>query len=282
MKCTICAAAGAFTLIAFALLSPFGGFMPALAQQSPQQSQIVISYDEPTNVALRPIYQRLKQRHVLEELQAFMTPLRLPRKLTVRTAECGATTTEFKSQGPATICYEMVDFIEKLVAQNAQDQDSAQMAIAGAVIETVLHETAHGIFDVLQVPIWGREDDAADRLAALIMTQFGEDVTKATITGTTNLFIWSGKTWTGSDFSSTASPEYQRFFNYACIAYAADPLQFSDLVDKGTLPKDRADRCKDEYQQIRKAFDLRIMPYVDPDLLIKVRATPWLTWTPEK
>jgi hypothetical protein len=269
MKCTICAAA-----MAVALMSPIS----LLAQQS----QIKISYDEPTNPQLRPIYERLKERHVLEELQAFMTPLRLPRQLRVRTAECGAATTDYKPEGPATVCYEMVDFIEKLVAQHAPDQDSAQMAIAGAVIETVLHETAHAIFDVLQVPIWGREDDAADRLAALIMTQFGEDVTKTTITGTANLFTWSGKTWTGSDFSSIASPDYQRFFNYACIAYAADPLQFSDLVEKGTLPKRRAERCKDEYQQIRKAFNLRIMPYVDPDMLIKLRSTPWLTWSPGK
>jgi hypothetical protein len=269
MKCMICAAALAFTLVS--PVSPLA-----------QQSQIKISYEQPTNSQLRPIYERLKQRHVLEELQAFMTPLRLPRQLTVRTAECGATTTEYKPQGPATVCYEMVDFIEKLAAQHAQDQDSAQMAIAGAVIETVLHETAHAIFDVLQVPIWGREDDAADRLAALIMTQFGEDITKTTISGTANLFTWSGKTWTGSDFSSTASPEYQRFFNYACIAFAADPLQFGDLVDKGILPKSRSQRCKDEYQQIRKAFNLRIMPYVDADMLIKVRSTPWLTWAPGK
>ena len=27
--------------------------------------------------------------------------------------------------------------------------------------------------------------------------------------------------------------------------------------------------------QIKKAFDLRIMPYVDPDLLVKARARHW-------
>ena len=35
-------------------------------------------------------------------------------------------------------------------------------------------------------------------------------------------------------------------------------------------------------KQIRKAFNLRIMPYVDAELLIKARATPWLTWKPGK
>jgi hypothetical protein len=76
--------------------------------------------------------------------------------------------------------------------------------------------------------------------------------------------------------------ELQYFFNYVCVAYAASPLQFGGLVDNGILPKHRAERCDGEYAQIRKAFDLRIMPYVDPDLLIKVRSTPWLSWTPAK
>jgi hypothetical protein len=247
-----------------------------------QQWQVKISYEEPTNAQLRPIYERLKQRAVLEELQAFLAPLRLPRQLTMSTMQCGATTVRHRPQGTATVCYEMIDAIEKLVTQHTVDQDFGQTVIIGAFVQTVLHETALAIFDILEVPIWGRERDAADRLAALIMTQFGEDVSRTAIVGTASLFMWSDRAWTGSDFSDTASPEYQRFFNYACVAFAAAPLQFGDLVDRGILPKRRAARCQGEYEQIRRAFNLRIMPYVDADMLIKARSTPWLTWAPAK
>ena len=247
-----------------------------------QQSQIQIAYDPPTNAQLQPIYQRLKQRAVLEEMQAFLAPLHLPRPLTIKTAQCGTTTLQRHPPNTATICYEMVASIEKLVSQNTSDRNLAQSVIKGAFIQTALHETSRAIFEVLDVPIWGRERDAADRLAALIMTQFGEDVSFTAINGTADLFMWSNKTWTGSDFSDTGSPDYQRFFNYVCVAYAAAPLMFGDLVDRGILPKRRAERCQGEYDQIRRAFDLRIMPYVDPDLLIKIRATPWLTWAPPK
>jgi Putative metallopeptidase len=273
MKCTRCTLAIGFALLLFA-----GSVQPAAAQQSP----IKIAYEVPTDAKLRPIYDRLKQRAVLEELQVFLSPLRLPRQFTVRTAQCGTMSVRYVAGGPATVCYEMVDAVEKLVVQHTKDDDFRQTVIMGAFIETVLHETARAIFDVLQIPIWGREKDAADRLAALIMTQFGEDVTRVTILGTANLFMWSDKKWTGSDFSDTASPEYQRFFNYVCVAYVAAPLQFGDLVDRGILPKRRAARCEGEYEQIRKAFNLRIMPYVDPELLIKARATPWLAWKPGK
>jgi len=267
-----CAAACFFVLAAavFAL--------PAAAQQP----RIKISYEEPTNAQLRPVYDRLKQRAVLEELQAFLAPLRLPRELTVKTAQCGAPSVRFRPQGAAVVCYEMVQAIEELAAKHATDADFRQAVISGAFIETVLHETARALFDILEVPIWGREQDAADRLAALIMVQFGEDVAQVTILGTANLFMWSEKKWTGSDFSDVASPQAQRFFNYVCIAYAAAPLQFGDLVKKGILPKRRAERCEGEYEQIRKAFNLRIMPYVDPEALIRIRSTPWLAWQPNK
>jgi hypothetical protein len=266
------------TATAFALLWIAVSTVPVAAQTSP----INIAYEVPTDANLRPIYERLKQRAVLEELQILLSPLRLPRPLTVRTAQCRALALPYKPAGPATVCYEMVDAIEKLVAQHTQDPTLRQTVISGAFIETVLHETARGIFDILQIPIWGRESDAADRLAALIMTQFGEDATRVAILGTANLFMWSDKKWTGSDFSDTVSPDYQRFFNYVCIAYAAAPLLFGDLVERGILPKRRAQRCDGEYEQIRKAFNLRIMPYVDPELLIKIRSTDWLRWTPRK
>src|SRR5262249_23337881 len=143
---------------AFALLSLAGAPQPAAAQQSP----INIAYEAPTDPKLQPIYERLKQRAVLEELQTFLTPLRLPRQFTVRTAQCGTVSLRYVPGGPATVCYEMVDAVTTLIAKHTKDDDFRQTVIIGAFIETVLHETAQAIFDILQIPIWGRERDAAD------------------------------------------------------------------------------------------------------------------------
>ena len=265
MKSAFCAAS-----LAFASLLAASVPQPALAE-----SQIEIAYEEPTSAELRPIYEQLKTLGVLQQLQLFMEPLRLPKPLKVRTAECGPTPQPYSSGDPVSICYEVLDQVAKLVQQHSRDPAYQQLLIYGAFIEAVLHEVSLGIFDVLGVPIWGREYDAADRLAALILTQFGEDVMATTVESTTQIFQWSDKTWTGRDFASTASPDAQRFYNYLCIAYAASPYDYDYLVRGGTLPKERAERCDGEYQQIKKAFNLRIMPYVDPDLLVKARARHW-------
>ena len=273
MQSIIRAAGTAFALILYASLTT-----PATAQQS----AIEIVYEVPSNVELRPIYERLKQGRVLEKLGELLSPLRLPRKLMMQTAQCDAPTRPYERGEPVTVCYELIDKVKKLVAEHSKDANEEVDEVSlinAAFIESALHETALSIFDVLDVPIWGRKFDAADRLAALLLAKFGEDTIRDVILNTALIFKWSDRTWTGQDFSTTASPEAQRFYNYLCIAYAADTIGLESLVPE-TLPKERAVWCNSEYQQVEQAFDLRIMPFVDPDLLVKVRATPWLTRAP--
>src|SRR5262249_29207948 len=255
---------------------------PASAQQLPAELQnpnVEIVYQEPRSVAFKPIAERVKQRRVLEQLRVFLAPLRLPRKLTVNVEECGAPTRDYKPQGPVTICYEVIDQIEKIAAK--ADANMRERVLIGAFVQAAFHETAHAVFDILQVPVWGRANDAADRLAAFIMVNFGEDVALQTILGTADFFRLSGRTWTGSEFAEVNSPEAQRFFNYLCIALAGAQKTFDFLVnpkeqDEQLLPDRRAERCQGEFEQVRMAFNLRIMPYVDPDILVKVRAIQWL------
>jgi hypothetical protein len=260
---------------------------PAMAQT---RGKISVSYEPSVFLGLQT---RLQQRQVLQELAQFLSPLRLPRDLEIKTRDCGTQHHPYVTGGPVTICYELINQIEqaaaKIAPQNPADQ---QRVLVGSFIEVALHETAHAIFDILQVPIWGRAEDAADRLAALIMVEFGEDMERTAIIGTVELFEYSaktGKTWTGSDFADTGSPDAQRYYNYLCIGAAADPLNFGNWMDaewadksKSIIPKDRADDCDHEYQQIRKAFNLRIMPYVDADAVTAVKATQWLNWVPGK
>jgi len=255
---------------------------PASAQQLPAELQnpnVEIVYKEPRTAAFKPIAERVRQRRALEQLRVFLAPLRLPRKLTVNVDECGAPMREYQPQGPVVICYEVIDQIEKIAAK--ADAKVRERVLVGAFIQAAFHETAHAVFDILQIPVWGRANDAADRLAAFIMVNFGEDVAMQTILGTADFFRLSGRTWTGSEFAEVNSPEAQRFFNYLCIALGGAPKSFDFLVnpkdnEEQLLPDRRAERCKAEFEQVRMAFNLRIMPHVDPDILVKVRAIQWL------
>jgi hypothetical protein len=251
----------------------------SFAQAPPTNPQVDIKYVQPQKREYLPIYNRLRERKVLEQLQQFLSPLRMPKKLTIQVDQCGAPTRPYRDDGVATICYEIVEQIERAAAP--LKGEARQSAIAGAFIQATMYHVAQAILDILDFPIWGRAGDGADRLAAFVMQNFGEDLAIRTVVATSQFFETTKKTWTGSAFASADSPEEQRFYNYLCIAYGGSPVSFRFLVatnqnDDPILPHARARRCAGEYAQVRQAFNLRIMPYVDPELLIYVRSRDWL------
>src|SRR5262245_51436103 len=97
-------------------VSPFVLVAGAFAQAPPELSnpQIDIEYVQPRNSALQPIRERLQKRLVLEQLKQFLAPLRLPQKLAVHFDQCGGPARAYKSPGPSSICYELIDQIEKI------------------------------------------------------------------------------------------------------------------------------------------------------------------------
>src|ERR1700754_4360966 len=107
----------AVTVIA---LSWFGvASLPASAQaQIPPElknSKISFSYIPPENPKYGPIMQRLKQRELLEELAAFLSPLQLPHPFYLITRECKEPNAFYSpANWRIKICYEIVEFLERL------------------------------------------------------------------------------------------------------------------------------------------------------------------------
>ena len=260
-----------------------GGVRPGQTQTGPAsgpeigRSQIDIAYIEPKDPAFAPIRERLMKRRVLEQLQQFLSPLRLPRKLLVKVDQCNAPSVRYQPGGPVTICYEYIAQVDKIAPRETPPGSlPRESMIVGAFVQSLLKEVALAVFDILEVPVWGREDDAADKLAGFIMVQFGKEVAQRVLIGAAWFFEASDRTWTGTDFASVQAPEAQRFYNYLCIAFGADPATFKFLLDNNVLPLQRAQRCAGEFFQLRAAFLKTIMPHVDQGLLKQVQSATWL------
>ncbi len=252
---------------------------PTAAPQSADwgNSQVEIAYQEAQDPQFNAIRERLMKRQVLEQLRLFLSPLRLPRKLLVQTAQCNAERQPYQPGGPVTICYEYVAKVDQIAPRNPPAGSlPRELMIVGAFVQTVLQQVSVAVFDILELPVWGREEDAADQVAAFIMVSFGKEVALKVLIGAAWFFDASDRTWTGSDFASAQSPEAQRFFNYLCIAFGADQSTFKFLLDQNMLPVRRAQRCGNEFHALRFSFLKTIMPHVDQNLLKKVQGAGWL------
>jgi hypothetical protein len=253
----------------------------ALAAASPAMAapgkprQIRIQYVKPVNLAHQPIHDELKRARALERMQALLAPIRLPRPLLLKVSGCDGEANAWYDEGEIVVCYEYIEEILKIAPKEGVPPIGISKldAIVGPLIDTVLHEAAHAVFDLLKIPVFGREEDAADLLSAYIMLQFGKSEARRLIVGTAYQYrtdIQSPEvTIPLKSFADEHGVPAQRFYNVLCIAYGADKKLFSDVVDQGFLPKDRAESCDDEYKQVEFAYRKLLMPHVDRKLAKK-------------
>lgn len=277
----------AVAVIALALSSRPGAAQVQLPPDL-QNPQIEIAYIVPTTPALQPIHDRLRQRKVLEHLKVFLAPFRLDQKLVVNTAECGARELHYKPGGPVTFCYEYVQLIDMMAAglpPSLQRRVGNRVfnrddAIAGAFAHYALYEVARAVFDIHKIPVWGREEFAADLMAGFIMLHFGDSIAYKGFIGASWFLAQSGVVITGipgTDFATVRAAEIealQRFANTLCIAIGGKPDTFGFL--KKSLPEPRVKSCRTEYLRFERSFNAVILPLIDRDLLKRVQAIEWL------
>jgi putative metallopeptidase DUF4344 len=249
----------------------------------PVNPRVQIEYREPTSEKFKGVYASLKERKILEELQHFLVPLNLPHTLRLVTLECGYINAFYSlDERSLNICYEFVayeiDNAPKTVSEDGFV--TRQAAIVGDLVGTILHEGGHMLFDMLDVPVFGREEDAADEMASFLALQFNKDVARTIVKGFA--YFWAKQkdpaasapisAW--SDEHGSAS---QRMYNALCLGYGGDPQTFKEFVERGWLPKKRAVHCDQEYTQLKNAFVKTVLPFIDQDLMLRVQHTQWLT-----
>ena len=254
---------------------------PASAQKPAkfQPDRFQISYDPPKNPAHEPVLRLLKERQVLEKFKAFLSPLRLPRKLQLKFQGCDGVSNAWYGGDEITVCYEYIEDIFQNAPQETTPAGVTRAdAIVGPTLEVFLHEFGHAVFDYLKIPILGREEDAADQFAAYLLLQFAKSDARRLIVGTAYAYnVDASKPTTKKNpFADEHGLPAQRFYNLLCIAYGADSKLFADLVEKEHLPKERAEGCEGEYEQVKYAMTKLVGPYIDPARAKRVRERRWL------
>jgi hypothetical protein len=224
-----------------------------------------VVYEDTTKPDLAPIAQKMKERKILEGAADMLSALKLPRTLTLKGTSCGEANAWYDNQTDViTFCYELVrDFI-KSASNSAKFNLTPEQAVIGPFMFIVLHETAHAVFSVLAVPILGREEDAADQVAAYAATQLGGDFAERMLRAAAFMYDSDSARKPGEDdFADVHGLDRQRFYNVLCLAWGSDPKRYAFAKDLGKLPDERAEGCADEYHQVRYAVQTLIRKNVD-------------------
>ena len=255
--------------------------LAVIAYGTPEADRVKISYVTPKDAAHQPVYLDIQRRGTLEKLKIFLSPLLLPRPLLIRTAECDGEADAYYDFASITICYELIaELWENMPEETTPSGIEPIDTVVGPLFEIMLHEVAHALFDLLELPVLGREEDAADQVAAYMLLRLGDEAARRLILGTARAYyveeLKTGDCRSLEQYSGEHSTPAQRAFNLLCIAYGANKKLFSDFVDKGFLPKERAKWCFEEYEQVEDAFETLIRPHIDQELADRLHDRPWL------
>ena len=249
-------------------------------QATAKANQVRVKYVPPKNPEHQQIYEFLKERQSLEQLQEFLSPFRLQWPLDITLTGCDGEPDAMYDDDEITICYEYIEELQKYMpAETTPAGINPVDTLIGPFVDTVLHEFAHALFDYADIPVLGREEDAADQVSAYIYLQLGRDEARRLITGTVYAYMLEVQDTDPPDMEEYADEHgtsEQRAINLSCIAYGADPELFEDVVIRVGVPQYRVDICEEEYDLISFAYETLIGPHIDPELAKKVYDRSWL------
>ena len=132
-------------------------------------------------------------------------------------------------------------------------QESIGRAAAGAFSFILFHELGHALVHSLNLPVLGREEDAADQISAFFFLNGKTQDAVFALDGAMWLFREKTFIYTRQHFVDEHSLTPVRRINLACWAYGKDPELYRWVVNSKQLPAARAARCANEYSQLDNA-----------------------------
>ena len=239
-----------------------------------------IQYVEPKNPEHQHLYDKLRHVRLLEKLQGFLAPIRLPIRITIKVEGCDGLANAYFETDTIKVCYEYFEYLMKKAPKMVRQGLSPRDALIGPTVEVFLHELGHGLVRVLDVPYFGKEEDVADYIATYLLLTFCKDDARrlllgASFIGDAEAMEEQGKAPELRTIADLHSLPAQRYYNRWCMAYGADQELFADAIDTGMLPPNRVKWCKYEWQSNEYAFQQLIEPYIDQDMKKVVASKHW-------
>lgn len=239
-----------FLALLVAVPASAGRFYVQYTQPPPELEEVVVTFRD------EAVFQSIAD--------VVNATLNLPRDVPVIFDTCGEPNALFRPDAKDIImCYEMVGYMVDLFANEpGATEEEIGEAIIGSLGFFLLHEMGHALVNVLDLPITGKEEDAVDDLASLILLAGdGHDLLLAAADSFEAFSAGLSGNTAELPFWDEHSLSPQRSFTIACLVYGSEPQAYAALVGPNMLPAERAVRCESDFHQKWRAWDRLLTPY---------------------
>jgi Putative metallopeptidase len=252
---------------------------PALAQPPPHALGFYLESKPTANAA----YQALGDRFVTDGrmaaiLSALTTRLQMTRAIPVRLQECSETNAAyFAATHEIVLCYQLFDATKRANEKvftgkpSAGKPDIRELLPAdqivwmtmNAMLFFAMHEIGHCLIDEFAVKYSGKEEDAVDEFATVMLLAMRQEAAAAN--GATALDLLTPMVKVRRDLGLEAFWDAhafgeQRYADIMCLIYGSDPANHGAMVPQ-QLPSSRALRCPQEYSTKASSWNEKLAPH---------------------
>jgi hypothetical protein len=225
-----------------------------------------VHFDESAHASHRAIADTLFRSGRLRELvEVLNREVALPVDITIRFAD---------EEGPLydperrEIVFDYA-FVEK-TAHRLDGADYAEKpgdlrAFVVQVVEFVIyHEVGHVLIDLFDLPVLGREEDAVDTIATLLLLSLVPNGNRVALTAADLHAIESQaqEDLRPADFWSEHLLGVQRIAHIVCLVYGSDPRAHAPLMGRHPALRDHADECIEDFAAQRRAWKRLLAPHL--------------------
>lgn len=159
------------------------------------------------------------------------------------------------------LCYQFVEDLYESLRGTVRTDEEIEEIVGNATTFAFFHEVGHALIDAYDLPVTGREEDAVDQLSVVVLADGSEEGDRTVLDAARSFSRATDAALDELAFADEHSLDRQRFYNIICLLYGQNQEKFAALVDDGTLPEGRAERCGVEYARAKKAWDVLLAPY---------------------
>lgn len=126
--------------------------------------------------------------------------------------------------------------------------------VIGNLTFILFHEAGHALISEFHLPVLGREEDAVDQFASVVLIPDPEGAESDSSIVTDSIAGWfQSAEDTALDqiaWWDEHGPDQQRGYQIACLLYGSSPQTYTALADNIALPEERRQTCTGEYQSV--------------------------------
>jgi hypothetical protein len=231
----------------------------------PPRGEVHVTWQEPETEEDELGYELLKASQTEAVASSLAESFELPHPLLVRGVNgFGAGPFYSPEDNSITLPYGFAALVFGVMAESEPESEEELGEQAGAVNNFILaHEFAHALIANYELPVLGKEEDAADSISTALLLEVPNGDEYAADAALFWAELSDGQESPDlEEYADNHSLNIQRALSILCWVAGSSEEAYEEVAESEALPPSRLEGCPSEYEQLRESIAKELEPHL--------------------